>query len=1197
MDQFNLRMISEREPALEYLNEYMQITGDQFTWKWTNGNTFILKLFYYLLEQFCFDTYRFHNISLSVQFQKVIFIISGVLDFTADDAVIKACSESKYGINEIVRFPDFNLRVEMFWNTVEDPNNHFGVTPTHPSYAKELPHGERWDSYENFRSLSLDLDINMRYGEDRGADSPPNVFLYSKTIKWLETWASVVMGTVSRPIRKGKIFGYLKPPKKKLTRHYGKIQFKTNFPSAEIQFWSSYRKKQGVSLTIGAGELEMMYKLELKPWDPIKVFDDDGVKYVHLKRRLQTHWETCQCDANFEEINIMLYGTDDLMHQMDEDIFADKKPPEHCLVTVSSVMYRQKEGKGGSRESLHSINTNDSNLYTHWMRIVDIKANLNVNTRSILVSIITQYQSAKMIKHDLSSEALRIVSFNEVSSSSPKQSKESKAFSRYSSSPNKSNDMLNRLVEDAVTIVSYDERLEDNPDSSHEKLAGETACTGRDITQREWFIEFKNGQIALQGAECKGFVMMTTGKCQVLGCGHKPVLRGGELFSKSSWVFIVEHVQYFATVSEAPDCSIPWLAAETISIPPSKKTDSSNESLLMEDGEALMGIVRDVYKIDSLDDAPVTQLQRVVCRCSCKVSFASYGTQPLDEIEGSTEDLHHQSSQELLSAFSLRHDGMEICTNPTQYRMVIDSVNNLILRTENNKQTSRDRMKYKIQLMNLDKEKARESVLKLQNKIRSVLRDIKMMERKMFEQITHAEETDYHNLENAVAVLKTKLNTKKNELNEHRDTLRLMISAFKETVMLETVHTSEKVEDDVIRKQDICIDQAKWTLTKEDGQISVLEVFLRQFLYSRYSYSNNVSHHNISLGLFHVSNQQPSAVYPNVLFPHDRNDAGGMAQVDRSICLRVFLKQRPPVGGINLNDHLEINFPALALYFEQSLGRDIQQFFFGKQYKQEDENVQVFEEDDSSNAAMHPINMDSRISGGRSKGGSTNDNSKRSGSKVSQAHDPNKDLDEMSARSVSKQFIFVKIPTIPIMVSYKGGMKGQMIKLREEVLNLPNIEYHNKLWTWSDLCMAIKKDCTKTLVWQITKEKVGISNRLANLEIPFPLSESGSNRHDKVDNKEVEAMKATLLMGDPESLQGAKKKGPLANFLTRKRSSKKGHKLPASFPTLPTEGISLPVDGLGEQCIVPGEWQEADSFDEKLAELTAISQDGVDQLG
>ena len=215
-----------------------------------------------------------------------------------------------------------------------------------------------------------------------------------------------------------------------------------------------------------------------------------------------------------------------------------------------------------------------------------------------------------------------------------------------------------------------------------------------------------------------------------------------------------------------------------------------------------------------------------------------------------------------------------------------------------------------------------------------------------------------------------------------------------------------------------------------------------------------------------------------------------------------------------------------------------------------------------------------------------------------QGYDPNKDVDEMTARSVSKQFVYVKIPTIPIKVSYKGGMKGQMIKLKEEILNLPNIEYHNKLWTWIDLCMAIKKDCTRTLVWQITKEKVGISNRLANLEIPFPLSESGSNRPDKVDDKVVEAMKAKLLMGDPESLEGVKKKGGLANFLTRKRSSKKGHKLlPASFPTLPVEGISLPVDGLGDSCVVPGEWQEADSLGEKIAELTAISQEGVDQLG
>ena len=123
-------------------------------------------------------------------------------------------------------------------------------------------------------------------------------------------------------------------------------------------------------------------------------------------------------------------------------------------------------------------------------------------------------------------------------------------------SPNQSNDdLLSQFDEDQVTIVTSDDRST----SSREKLAAEQACSDSDIMTRQWSVQLTNGQIAMQGPELRGFIMLTTGKCHVLGSEHFPVLRGGEFFSKFSWTCIVEHVQYFATVDEAPECHIPWL--------------------------------------------------------------------------------------------------------------------------------------------------------------------------------------------------------------------------------------------------------------------------------------------------------------------------------------------------------------------------------------------------------------------------------------------------------------------------------------------------------------------------------------------------------------------------------------------------------------------------------------------------------------
>lgn len=64
-------------------------------------------------------------------------------------------------------------------------------------------------------------------------------------------------------------------------------------------------------------------------------------------------------------------------------------------------------------------------------------------------------------------------------------------------------------------------------------------------------------------------------------------------------------------------------------------------------------------------------------------------------------------------------------------------------------------------------------------------------------------------------------------------------------------------------------------------------------------------------------------------------------------------------------------------------------------------------------------------------------------------------------------FISIKIPEVPIRVSYKGKKEKNLEDVHDLSLVLSTIEYHNRTWTWLDLLMALKNDAKKILLSQV----------------------------------------------------------------------------------------------------------------------------------
>lgn len=54
-----------------------------------------------------------------------------------------------------------------------------------------------------------------------------------------------------------------------------------------------------------------------------------------------------------------------------------------------------------------------------------------------------------------------------------------------------------------------------------------------------------------------------------------------------------------------------------------------------------------------------------------------------------------------------------------------------------------------------------------------------------------------------------------------------------------------------------------------------------------------------------------------------------------------------------------------------------------------------------------------------------------------------------------------------LYVCTKGEKDRNIIDVHDFSLVIPTLEYHNRTWTWHDLLMAMKKDCTNVLVSQV----------------------------------------------------------------------------------------------------------------------------------
>lgn len=400
----------------------------------------------------------------------------------------------------------------------------------------------------------------------------------------------------------------------------------------------------------------------------------------------------------------------------------------------------------------------------------------------------------------------------------------------------------------------------------------------------------------------------------------------------------------------------------------------------------------------------------------------------------------------------------------------------------------------------------------------------------------------------------------KEELARVSDDLTIMINCYKEAQLIASktkerqvaAQESRDLLAQVVRRNEVCFKQASWRLTDIDGQLVLCDMVLQNFLYTKVSKNDDSVQHSFELGYVSVMNKMPNQIYREVLQPTELQPN---MPVDQHRALRIICIEKAPVGGISVKEHLEVNVIPLTVGLTYAFFKKMLKFFFPERSSLQEQNaaasaaatasaantssasaanssisssisgstvgdsgfVDGSGPDDGANASMVSVtstatNSSSSSAKAGKKGKASaikkDESSLSIASSLSSYNFKSKSnpttsfqqIEKMRERASKNQtFVFIKIPEVPIRISYKGNKNKNLEDLRDVNLILPTFEYHNRTWTWLDLLMALKNDSKRVLLSQALKQKFHIYKSK-----PFSSSEA-----DKQQQQQQSALQTT----------------------------------------------------------------------------------------
>uniref|UniRef100_A0AC35UCY3 Fmp27_GFWDK domain-containing protein n=1 Tax=Rhabditophanes sp. KR3021 TaxID=114890 RepID=A0AC35UCY3_9BILA len=1046
------------------------------------------------------------------------------------DAFVR--TPSKYDDLNVLHLPGFKLEVQLKFACNANPFDHHGVTPCAPNKLPDYSTNHEHDSYRAFRSSHVNVIVHFEVKTNHNSPKRgvPQILLYANTFRWFDFMKNTLT-TVNRPIKRGTLFNKGKKVNRKfqLSRHFKDVHISVTLPKFMISYWMSSNSSHGFRMT--SDSLYLTADLQLHH---LKIKENEN-----MIKRQKVAWKLNHMSALLIKAQIHLFG-DNAKPKNDTDL---NDSDESFFLGMSRITYIresiQKNTPIPPRRSSVKENYNASMAAVHRLTVHDVRASWTTQNRDTCFIIAEGVHKAHVLRKVLSTDALKNWMFNSKMES-PKdgsskhdkyfpanEKKASRGTSIGSQKNQESDEMLSKLVEEAQTnFVAWHENTVDPPSNS---LHGVTLCTKEDVILHNWQIDLLNCQAVLKGHETDGFVLLTAARAAITENIHSPVWRDMQLLGKTSWTAVLSGMQYFAPLLIGKDKNslnknqFSWLKKdvieEKISSDPNAHDKVNNYSST---GEAVGGVVSEG---GTFTNSNGLQLQRVASRCSCQMFFVFF----TDSI--SMEDLginvivpplpppHELSSKvflgnrkENVDCFTLKHNMLEVSTNSEQYQMILDIINNLVLYVDpHKKQAEGKRRRLWFEYSQMDIEAVRTSVTEQQERLREIIARNRIEERRLFFLNKECDETEESTC--LINQMKQDIDHSKIEQSDLIDKLALTISCFREKeVELESKATKNKIksllfdQDSAImiaKRFEVCFESCVWKLTETDGQISLSEMQIRNFLYTRTEKTNNSGEHLLEIGAVKVLNLIPNSKYKETLTKIPR--PGNGPESERVPSIRVICRDLPPVGGISIKEHFEVNVCPMQTQITNSFYRQMMLYFFpGRNLDSTDQQNLDLNEDNSQSSqpgsSVAPPNSGNRnsLSFANKFKGTIHGSFRRQSNDNGKLDVLKDDIDKMKSRAENNNmFVYIKIPEVPFVVSYKGTKEKNMIDLERYHFIFPLCEYHNRNWTWLDLAMAIKYRCRKVLAQQFMKQKFfrhKIIGNPAMMALPSDLNEEEKKR-------------------------------------------------------------------------------------------------------
>ncbi|XP_014224965.1 protein KIAA0100 isoform X1 [Trichogramma pretiosum] len=984
------------------------------------------------------------------------------LDWTLGKIIVKGNLDvyvrtaSKYDDCRLLHLPNVKLHIKLAWVCLGDARDHHAAIPCAPDKLPEYSSNQQHDSFRAFRSqnLNVSLSLETKLTGSPTLSSAPTAVLYGSTLRWFESLKFILSG-VTRPTRKGPLFRNIRPRKKQLSRHYRKIRLTLAFHRFHVSYWMSAAMQRGFEVTGGRLACSSEHCLTLHPIN-------DGL--VHRPR---AEWSVVYMNCELHDAEIWLKSA--LMEGKKKASLREPVQKCYCL-SVAKVSY--------GREAMVAGASGDTPI--HHLVVHDLKGAWTETNRDVVFALFDSFIKTQQLKKNLSTAALK--GFHRESSSTPHKNRQRNAIEATQGTPAQATtnavaasgskpqqqqgeaaNMLQRLIAEAANKpVAFSD--DTSVQTRGQQLRGLAACNQDDVIHKNWLIALVNSQVLLKGIETRGHVILSAAKAEILQRVHRPVWRERTLMSKTTWVGSLECMQYYATVNantdENIDSDITWLTLDNI-----QEKDSTiiaglpDVPALVGSGQSVGGVVSQTV---GGAGGPQHQLQRIVSRCKCEFFYVGYGQSPdavsLDEVPAPPcEEISPWERKDLSAAdaFTLMHHDLDVCTNSLQYTMLLDIVNNLLLYVEPRRKEALERLqRMRFQMQLISEEDQKRPIQERQNIVRGLLSKLRRLEKETYlVQKALAEDPECKELLLEMERLEQRIFECKEKLSAKAEELDVMLSCYKEQTAPAAASTSLKDKPAAVaRAAEICFKYAQWRLTDADGQLGIADLQLTNFLYTKTSKTDDSVEHLLELGYVRMKNLLPNQIYTDVLTPTELQNN---MPIDRQRALRVFCREKAPVAGISVKEHFEINVVPLTIGLTKKFFNTMLKFCFPERDPDGTEDSSVGTEEPLQRDSSFYVPMERR-----------------------------EDVEKMKERAdKNKLFIYIKIPEVPVRVSYKGYKEKNLEDVRDIALVIPTLEYHNVTWTWLDLLLAMKSDSRRVILSQAIKQKLQIKPRVPQEEV------------------------------------------------------------------------------------------------------------------